>query len=245
MMKKSERQKGKWMRRAYKRRLYPTARQVAFLSERLGGACRLHSAAPQDRRDAWRMRRIAPNSSDQANQLKEICANADPALADCGCRQHVLRRTDKTFNAFCRRVKRPKGKAGFPRFKSHRRVDGFQKVEAAGTSQERRRRSGVRKTLATRWRRCAACGLSEARDHVSSKIILRRGTPPLCAKRLSGGVRTSSRCAGAGGVVTTFAFQKTGGIHGVLPEGRRSLKNMSFGLKDKVFSEFGSLRTGT
>jgi hypothetical protein len=34
-------------------------------------------------------------------------------------------------------------------------------------------------------------------------------------------------------------------MHGALLKGRLSPKNMSFGLKDKVFSEFGSLRTGT
>ena len=51
----------------------------------------------------------------------------------------------------------------------------FLEVNAAGTSQECLCGADVRKTLADRWHRCEVCGLSEPRDHVSSKVIKSRG----------------------------------------------------------------------
>ena len=45
-------------------------------------------------------------------------------MPNCHCAQEVLRRLDRAFKAFFERVKR-KQKAGFPRFKSHRRFDSI------------------------------------------------------------------------------------------------------------------------
>ena len=113
------------MRKTFKYRLLPTRAQVDLLTGQLTEACRLYNAALQERRDAWRINRESVNHYTQANQLKEIRAAGDLKLANFSACQDVLRRVDKTFKAFFRRVKERKGKAGFPRFKSHTRFDSI------------------------------------------------------------------------------------------------------------------------
>lgn len=110
------------MRKSYKYRLYPSKKQVDDLQLQLDEGCRLYNAALQERRDAYRLNRISLNYYTQANQLKDIRANGDLALANFSCCQDILRRVDKTFKAFFRRVKAGQ-KAGFPRFRSIRRFD--------------------------------------------------------------------------------------------------------------------------
>jgi putative transposase len=112
------------IRKTFRFRLYPTKAQVAGLESQLSEACRLYNAALQERRDAWHINRKSLNYYDQANQLKEIRANGDLALANFSACQDVLRRVDKTFKAFFARVRRGV-KAGFPRFKSQSRFDSF------------------------------------------------------------------------------------------------------------------------
>ncbi len=48
--------KGK-LRRAYRYRIYPTARQRFALEAQLAFACQLYNAALEQRRDAWRRQR--------------------------------------------------------------------------------------------------------------------------------------------------------------------------------------------
>lgn len=112
------------MRKTFKYRLFVTKAQDALLQEQLGEACRLYNACLQERRDAWRVNRESLNYYSQASQLKEIRAAGDLSLANFSTCQDVLRRIDKTFKAFFRRVKR-KEKAGFPRFKSHTRFNSI------------------------------------------------------------------------------------------------------------------------
>ena len=112
------------MRKTYKYRLYPTDAQTQALDVQLGEACRLYNAALQERRDAYRRRGVSLNYYDQANQLKEIRQSGDSGLANFSASQDILRRVDKTFKAFFGRCKSGK-KAGYPRFKSHRRFDSY------------------------------------------------------------------------------------------------------------------------
>jgi putative transposase len=112
------------MRKTFKYRLYPTAAQQELLRGQLSEACRLYNAALQERRDAYRSHKKSLNYYDQANQLKEIRANGDLALANYHCCQDVLKRIDKAFKAFFRRCKSGQT-PGFPRFKSHRRYDSI------------------------------------------------------------------------------------------------------------------------
>lgn len=112
------------MRKTYRYRLYPSKAQAIFLDGQLREACGLYNAGLQERRDAYRMCGKSLTYYDQANQLKEIRAEGWLDLANFSCCQDVLRRLDKTFKAFFRRVKNGE-KAGFPRFRSHRRFDSI------------------------------------------------------------------------------------------------------------------------
>ena len=112
------------MRKTYRYRLYPTAPQTEALDMQLGEACRLYNAALQERRDAYQRGGRSLNYYDQANQLKDIRAAGALGLANFSASQDVLRRVDKTFKAFFRRVKAGL-KAGYPRFKSRRRFDSY------------------------------------------------------------------------------------------------------------------------
>ena len=111
------------MRKTFKYRLFTTRTQSELLEVQLGEACRLYNAALQERRDAWKQR-VSINYYTQANQLKEIRAAGDLGLANFSCCQDILRRVNKTYEAFFRRVKRGE-KAGYPRFKSRRRFDSI------------------------------------------------------------------------------------------------------------------------
>lgn len=112
------------MRKTYKYRLYPTTAQVDALEIQLSEACRLYNAALQERRDAYAYAGRSLTYYDQANQLKAIRAEGHCALANFSACQDVLRRVEKTFTAFFRRVKGGQ-KAGYPRFKSRRRFDSY------------------------------------------------------------------------------------------------------------------------
>jgi len=107
------------MRKTFQYRLFTTRTQSQLLDVQLGEACRLYHAALQERRDAWKQR-VSINYYAQANQLKEIRAAGDLGLANFSCCQDILRRVNKTYQAFFRRVKRGE-QAGYPRFKSRRR----------------------------------------------------------------------------------------------------------------------------
>jgi len=112
------------LRKNFKYRLYPTVAQTVALDGQLSEACRLYNAALQERRDAYRAARKSLGYCDQANQLKEIRAQGDLALANFSCCQDVLRRVDKAFSAFFGRVRKGR-KPGYPRFRSVRRYDSI------------------------------------------------------------------------------------------------------------------------
>ncbi len=67
----------------------------------------LYNAALEERREAWKRRALAVNYYHQATQLPEI-RKADPGRQgrwSAGSQQQTLRRLDKAFAAFFRRVK--------------------------------------------------------------------------------------------------------------------------------------------
>jgi putative transposase len=113
-----------YVRKSFKYRLYPTKKQAALLDKQLAEACRLYNAALQERRDAWKMRKTSISYSQQSKQLREIRAAGDLSLANYTSCQDVLRRVEKTFTAFFRRVRRGQ-KAGYPRFKSVTRFHSY------------------------------------------------------------------------------------------------------------------------
>jgi putative transposase len=109
---------------AYKYRIYPTGPQAEFLSGELREACSLYNAAKQERDDAWKTCRKSINYYDQANQLKAMRADGCLTLSNFSCCQDVLRRVDKTYQAFYSRLKHG-DKPGFPRYRSARRYDSI------------------------------------------------------------------------------------------------------------------------
>ena len=78
----------------------------------------LYNAALEERREAWKTRAASVNYYHQATQLPEI-RKADPGGQgrwSAGSQQQTLRRLDKAFAAFFRRVKAGE-KTGYPRFR--------------------------------------------------------------------------------------------------------------------------------
>jgi putative transposase len=110
--------------RSYQFRAYPTAEQAAALDTQLSEACRLFNAAIQERRDAWRMARKSLGLFDQCRQLKDIRAAGDVGIPNFSTAVGVLKRVDRAFAAFFRRVKAGE-RPGYPRFRSFRRYDSI------------------------------------------------------------------------------------------------------------------------
>src|SRR5436190_18558630 len=113
------------MHRRYKYALRPTIAQAAFLDGQLPSAAELYNASLQERRDAWQMARVSIGFYHQHAQLKEIRAAGDLAMVNHHCAKEVLRRVDRAFAAFFRRVKAGAKRVGFPRFRSSRRYDSL------------------------------------------------------------------------------------------------------------------------
>jgi putative transposase len=111
--------------KAYKYRIYPGRAEQSRLEQTLELCRELYNAALQERRDAYRIMGKSVNYMGQQNQLPEIKA-IRPELGTVHSQvlQDTLRRLDKAFDAFFRRVKTG-DKAGFPRFRSRSRYDSF------------------------------------------------------------------------------------------------------------------------
>ena len=106
------------VRRAYKFLLRPTAKQVAILEACLEDHRQLYNAALEERREAWKGHAASVSYYHQATQLSEI-RKADPGGQgrwSAGSQQQTLRRLDKAFAAFFRRIKAGQ-EPGHPRFR--------------------------------------------------------------------------------------------------------------------------------
>jgi len=114
-----------WHRRTYRYRIYPTVRQRIALEAQLGFACQLYNAALEQRRYAWRGRRRSVSLYEQFRELTDVRgASIGPALMSCSAMRDPLRRLDRAFTAFFRRVKTG-DRPGYPRFRSARRYDSL------------------------------------------------------------------------------------------------------------------------
>ncbi|MFG2596944.1 RNA-guided endonuclease InsQ/TnpB family protein [Streptomyces sp. NPDC048462] len=116
------------MIRAYKFLLRPTVGQAVALGEMLRDHCSLYNGALQERRDAYRHpSRTSIRYGMQSGQLKDIRV-FDPERQgrwSFSSQQATLRRLDKAFTAFFRRVKAG-DKPGYPRFRG---VNWFDTVD--------------------------------------------------------------------------------------------------------------------
>ncbi len=136
--------------KAFKYRLYPTHAQGEKLDWILARCCELYNAALQERKDAWNACKNHPNFHDpewrterardyrityydQANALPDLKQDLRPEYCAIGAHvlQDVLRRVDKAFQAFFRRV-RCGQTPGYPRYQSRTRYDSFTFPDQAG-----------------------------------------------------------------------------------------------------------------
>jgi putative transposase len=197
----------RFLRRTYRYRLYPTAKQRIALEAQLAFACDLYNAALEQRRDAWRGRRQPVSYVAQCRDLTDIRAQAmGPSGMSCFAMREPLRRLDRAFAAFFRRVKAAE-KAGYPRFRSRRRYnsltwDGWQLQHG------RLRLPGVG-SLKMRWHRQlpsdADLRTVTVRRHARHWYVgfaLERPTPPP--------VPATGQSVGLDLGITTFAALSTG-----------------------------------
>lgn len=113
-------------------KLYPNAAQQQKLEEWTRLHCELYNAALQARIEAYRKAGVSISYYDQQNALPEIKA-ARPEFIELGSQalQETLRRLDRAFQGFFRRVEAGQT-PGFPRFKSAVRFPGFSYPAQAG-----------------------------------------------------------------------------------------------------------------
>jgi putative transposase len=115
------------VRRSFKFLLRPTGKQAAALTQCLEDHRQLYNAALEHRRTAYAKAGVTIRYGEQSAQLKDI-RKADPdgqGRWSAGSQQQTLRRLDRAFAAFFRRVKAGH-KAGYPRFKGRGRFDTVQ-----------------------------------------------------------------------------------------------------------------------
>ncbi|MEO3803320.1 transposase [Nonomuraea sp. B1E8] len=112
------------MRRSFRFLLRPTTRQAAALAACLEDHRTLYNAALEHRRTAYAKAGVSVRYGEQSAELKHIRAD-DPdgqARWSFSSQQATLRRLDKAFAAFFKRVR--EGRApGFPRFKGRGRFN--------------------------------------------------------------------------------------------------------------------------
>jgi putative transposase len=110
---------------AYKFRLYPTSKQIGTLEWTLRRCKELYNAALQERREAYQLCGVSVSYGMQAEQLpalKQLREEYQDIHSQV--QQDVLKRLDKAFAAFFRRVSAGET-PGYPRFKSGDRYDSF------------------------------------------------------------------------------------------------------------------------
>ena len=109
------------VKRTERIRLYPTTRQAVALTVMLDVTRELYNALLQQRRDAYRLRKVRVTAKMQSAEITALRAEDERLRAVYReAEDAVLHRLDLAMAAVSRRCKRGE-KAGFPRFKSWRR----------------------------------------------------------------------------------------------------------------------------
>lgn len=107
------------MNKAYLYRLYPTKEHTGKLNRLFGIAREIYNSCLAERKYAYKMQGVSLNYYDQANELPELkTVIPDVALLNAQCTQNIVRRLDRSFKSFFRRIKHGE-KPGFPRFKGY------------------------------------------------------------------------------------------------------------------------------
>lgn len=114
------------VRRSYVYRIYPNKTQTEKLTWTLDRCRELYNAGLEERREAWRMCGKSITYDTQQAQLPSIKNEVRPEYKQITAQvlQDVLRRLDRAFDAFFRRIKGGE-KPGYPRFKGKRRYNSL------------------------------------------------------------------------------------------------------------------------
>jgi len=118
------------VRRSYKFQIRPTTRQARSLAACIEDHRQLYNGALEERREAYRMRRVSISYGDQSAQLKQIrdTDSAGQGRWSFSSQQATLQRLDRSFAAFFRRVKAHQA-PGYPRFKGRGWFDTVEMAE--------------------------------------------------------------------------------------------------------------------
>jgi putative transposase len=107
-------------------RIYPSTKQANKMVEIMRLHQRLYNAALEQRIDAYRRCGKTLNYYDQAKDLTHLRAEfPEYAALNAQSEQVTLRRLERAFQGFFRRVKTGESAAGFPRFKAFDRFKGW------------------------------------------------------------------------------------------------------------------------
>ncbi len=110
-------------RKAFTYRLYPTDKQEQALAEMLDTHRHLYNRALAERKSAWEERcESVPYGQQSAHLKEERTPNASLGRTNFSSCQATLRRLDRAFQAFFRRIKAGET-PGYPRFKGKNRFD--------------------------------------------------------------------------------------------------------------------------
>lgn len=114
------------MRRAYKFRLFPNRTQRRELETMLETHRRLYNDCLAQKRDAWEQNKTSIKYTQQSAWFKQARTNNKWfAKLNFSSAQATMRRLDKAFQNFFRRVKRGE-KPGYPRFKARGRFSSIE-----------------------------------------------------------------------------------------------------------------------
>ncbi|MGE5296845.1 MAG: RNA-guided endonuclease InsQ/TnpB family protein [Solirubrobacterales bacterium] len=115
------------MRRAFKFRLFTNTNQERELETMRETHRRLYNACLDERKTVYDAEGRTVNYADQAARFtKARKTNPYYARINFSSAQATMRKLDKAYQAFFRRVKEKKGKTGFPRFKGRDRFDSIE-----------------------------------------------------------------------------------------------------------------------
>jgi len=114
------------MNRCFQYKLYPTPEQESLFSDTLETLRHLYNNALAERIDAYKFEQRTLHYEEQANRLPALKKIAEPLAAVFSqVLQDCLKRLQKTYESFLRRVREGTAKPGFPRFKGIGRYRSF------------------------------------------------------------------------------------------------------------------------
>ena len=113
------------MRKSFKFRLFPNARQVELLTSQLQSCQRLYNAALEQRRDTWKSHKQSVSFAEQCRQVTDLAKEAEYKNIYSQVLRDVLKRLDKAFHGFFLRLRHEGEKAGYPRFRAFDRYDSI------------------------------------------------------------------------------------------------------------------------